>query len=271
MTKLRESAEFSEKFPYAIPETSYDESFGGVEQGIRDGYSLTSLSGRGRERAEKKMKKAIELARRVTGEEVNEDPSNFRFTFDGDVRGWHSVAPRPKGYYLPVKMVREIGAGANSRAFEVEIAEEKYANFRIAKILRAYSDRRFPSKAPPQVLEALVKRASEVAEGVAKDEAFRARFGEIIPKTMAVAPGVLLQEMAKGATFDQLPLEKQALAANEVKEAVAMAQKLFPKVLFSNRKKNFLYDRETGKISSWYDMIADGKRSYEKARLSERY
>jgi hypothetical protein len=270
MTKLRDDSEFRTRFPKVIPTTRYDESLGGVEQSTRDGVLLDRLSGRDRERAEAEMSTAIGMARRITGEAVNEDPANFLLGYNGELRGWVSLAPRPTGYYLPVQVVRELGSGANSLAYEVEVKQDGYRSLRVAKILRAYSDRRFPSKAPPAELEKLTRKAEEVAEGVGKDEAFRARFGDVIPKTVAAAPGVLLQEMAKGVFYDTLGPRQQERAAAEVKEAVELGKNVFPKVVFSKRKKNFLFDRETGAITSWYDMIADGVRSYQKAGITER-
>lgn len=267
-SKLRGSSAFTERFGSVIP-TVKIENGSWIAQGSRSGSSFRDLSESKQERALEEMTAAVEMASEITGTKVDADPSRFSFDHKGRISGWYAAPPAPAGKAVDFKLVSTIGEGANARAYEVKSSDARLKRFRVLKVLKAYAPRRTPEEAPIDVLAALSTEAEYLAKAFAEDKAFADHFGDIIPKTIAIAPGVIAQEMAEGRRFDSLDTSAQERAREEIKTLREMGKRIAPGVVITGRTQNYLFHKD-GRIASFYDIASDGHKAYIKAGLKER-
>jgi hypothetical protein len=234
--------------------------------GDRPGVPLDSLDKKPRKRAREEMEEALKLGQGKLGP-LSEDPSLFRFHHDGRIKSWVAMPPAPRGEKTNFSLVRPIGEGANSRAYEVQSSDDD--SLRVIKVLKPWAPRRFPSTANPKMLARLADEQEFISEALQNDSEFKERFGQIIPKTRSIAPGVIAQEMAKGIPFDQLSSSEKDKAREELEALVKIAKRIAPGVVFSPRTQNYLFHHD-GRLKGAYDLISDGHKAYNKRGLSER-
>lgn len=265
---LRQDSAFRDRFGKIVPSVEIDhESW--LAQSSRSGVSFGMLSSKKEDVAREEMAEAIKMAGHLVGE-VDTDRSRFVFeSSTGKIAGWYVAPPAPRGVATNFKLVRTIGEGANARAYEVRSDDPKSAHFQVIKVLKPYADRRTPREAPPAMLEALTREAEFLSEAFANDKEFASRFGDIIPKTRMLAPGVIAQEMARGSQFDSLGEKAQEKARENIADLRKIAKRIAPGVIVTGRTKNYLF-KEDGSIASLYDIASDGHKAYIKAGLKDR-
>ena len=265
---LRSDPSFLARFGRIVPKIHVEHG-SWMEHSERSGRSFTELSDKSKGEAREEMAKALEMASRLVGS-VDPDPSRFVFEYSGGkIKGWYASPPPPHGVTTGYNFKRVLGEGANARAYEVESFSENTKHLRVVKVLKPFAPRRTPVEAPVATLDSLSKEAEFLSHRLAHDPGFVARFGDIIPETRALAPGVIAQEMATGEPFDALSSKAQEHARDEIKDLRAMVKVLAPGVMVTGRTKNYLFTSE-GRIASLYDIASDGHRAYEKAGLTDR-
>ncbi len=266
---LRADEAFGDRFGKIIPHARLDERLGWLEQSARQGVTFEALSPAAAEHARGEMTVAIARARKVLGD-VSDDSSNFLFDVSGKLTGWTSVTKVLEGRPVSFEKVRDLSSGTNAQAYEVRSEDPKWSRFGVIKILRLFSTGRLPAAAPEPVLRGLADEAARVAQQLRASPTFTRRFGAIVPETVALAPGVIVQELGRGVPYTELGEAQKVVARREKKVAGKLASALIPGVVFSPRSQNFLFDPATGKPTSWYDMISDGVKAYQKLGLKER-
>ena len=269
MADTLRDGKFTEIFGKIIPKTKV-ENGSWLERSDRTGVPLRELSGSNHDRAEKLMHIALEFAPHLLHPDVDRDPAYFRFkSSSGEIASWTPSPPPLSGVETEFSLVKLIGEGANARVYQVRSDDKRSQHLQVIKVLKPYTPRRMPEEAPPRVLDALTREAEYLSDLLRNDKAFVERFGNIIPETRALAPGVIAQELAEGHNFVGLGSEAQAKARVEIKDLRAMLKRLAPGVIVTARTKNYLF-HEDGRIASLYDIASDGHKAYTKAGLRER-
>jgi hypothetical protein len=150
-----------------------------------------------------------------------------------------------------------LGEGNNASAVLLEEATPllppDLADLRVLKLIRADS----PHRSIPHADAAQRQRfADEIASTAEKLRARSPWFKEIIPKAIALDVGAVLQEPALGLEYAALSPEVRAVADQEIKAAVAEAERLLPAWSFTHAPENYRFHSD-GRIRSWFDHLAD--------------
>jgi hypothetical protein len=88
---------------------------------------------------------------------------------------------------------------------------------------------------------------------------FLARFGAIIPNSEAIAEGAILQDLiTSGVTWKELSSPLAAIAREEARAAIALAEQFLGGLPTSKNVNNFLYAPATGRIVGWFDHLSHG-------------
>ena len=231
------------------------------------GDPLSALPSNSAGKAKDAANEMLKLARETAvGVHLPAKGDYFRFRWGtGDVSAWLLPSGLPEGVALPIEKVSQLKGGANSEAYRVKSSDPRYSRFGVLKVLRPYSERREPEVAVGDVMFKLGEVVVKTADKLRADKGFRKVAGDVVPEVMMLQPGVLLQEAGKGVSFDELSHHRQEHARDRIKEIAAAAIKVLgDDLVVSARTRNFLYDKDTGEPSCWYDHLSDGKVTYAK-------
>ncbi|MCC6751665.1 MAG: hypothetical protein IT371_28695 [Deltaproteobacteria bacterium] len=163
-------------------------------------------------------------------------------------------------------VLETVGEGISSRVYRVRVDDPALRHLTIAKVVKRYSLTRAPQLAKARVRKYLADDAVATAQVLRGSETFRRRFGQIVPDAVSPRPGVILQEEARGTPYERLAPAQRAVARAEIAEAARMAEELLPGRTASRATVNFLFDRDTGKISAWYDHLSSGDYGQNRLR-----
>lgn len=151
---------------------------------------------------------------------------------------------------------KALGEGNNVAAVLLKAGEllpPELAELRVLKLIKADSEKR----SVPHADEAQRQQmADEIASTADKLRARSAWLGEIIPRVVALDVGAVLQEPALGLSYSELDPKFRALADQEIKAAVAEAERLLPAWSFTRSPENYLFHPD-GRIRAWFDHLAD--------------
>lgn len=159
-----------------------------------------------------------------------------------------------------------LGVGGRSIALEATLPEQM-APLGVLKLIRG----RDGEVAHPEITDAVATALADHAAGAAMQlrscKDFIDGFGPIVPMTVSLGIPALLQERGRGVPFKELDADRRATAEAHVAAVVAAATAHFPDILFSRSLGNFLFDPDTGRVSAWFDVVADSARSYRQRGL----
>jgi hypothetical protein len=153
-------------------------------------------------------------------------------------------------------VVRLLGEGYNVRAYEVEPDPRRGLDLTIAKQIKVFSLFRRPHVLNARQRDLRAGLVEWICNQLRQPGDFTSRFGLIVPRTLFIGDGVLLQAAVSGMTADALPPAPRQIASVERAEAVRLARQRLPTFEFSISAANFLFD-EAGRITGWFDPLRD--------------
>ncbi|MFO0727322.1 MAG: hypothetical protein U1E65_26315 [Myxococcota bacterium] len=161
------------------------------------------------------------------------------------------------GLASPPPGLTPLGEGNNATALLLDakspLLPPDLADLRVLKLIKADA----PGRSIPHADAAQRQRfADEIASTAEKLRARSPWFQEIIPRAIALDVAAVLQEPAQGLAYESLSPAARAVADQEIKAAVAEAERLLPAWSFTRSTENYRF-HEDGRIRSWFDHLAD--------------